>query len=347
MKVNREKLLSTLEMVAPGLSERDLLEQSSCYILKDKKIVTFNEEVACSYRSPLDETFQGAVQASPLRSILSKMTEETIEVRQTKSSLVINGKGKTSSITMEKNITLPMEALEPPKKWKEMPEKFADAVDFVQNCASRDAAQFHLTCIHIHPDFIEAFDNHQFARYNLKSQMSSEFLLRQSSIKNIVSLSMIESSETENWVHFRNAQKLVLSCRRYKDEYTNLDVITKKVGYKIVLPKGLMEASDRAEVFSADNSAQEDNLIQVDLKPGLVTVTGKGNFGSHIERKKITYEGDPITFLIKPKMMVQLAKDYRDCEVSKTALLVRGGNSIFVTSLTKPKEIKKKEKVHA
>jgi hypothetical protein len=68
-RINREEFLRNLESVEPGLSPREILEQSSCFIFQKGWIKTFNDEVACKIKSPLK--LEGAVQAAPLLAILS------------------------------------------------------------------------------------------------------------------------------------------------------------------------------------------------------------------------------------------------------------------------------------
>ena len=46
MRVSREKLMQALEAVSPGLANRELIEQSSCFVFKSGMVMTFNDEVA-------------------------------------------------------------------------------------------------------------------------------------------------------------------------------------------------------------------------------------------------------------------------------------------------------------
>ena len=88
-KVNRELLLQQLQAVQPGLSDKDVVEQSSCVVFKDGKITTFNDEIACSIKT--DVKFTGAVPAKALIELLKKLPEETIEIEPTEGELLITG----------------------------------------------------------------------------------------------------------------------------------------------------------------------------------------------------------------------------------------------------------------
>jgi hypothetical protein len=157
-------------------------------------------------------------------------------------------------------------------------------------------------------------------------------------------MEMKQFSETKQWLHFRNDTGLVMSCRRYSDSYPVLDELAKVSGNKIQLPKGLADVADRAEIFSMENN---ENNVQVDLKPGWVSVKGEGNHGWHRGRKKIKYSGQTLSFMVHPKMLAQLVKQHSECELctkNQMALKAELGDLVFVTSLANPEEKKAKKK---
>lgn len=358
MLVNREKFLHVLECCAPGVSAREIIQQSSNYVFNEGWVYTFNEEVAVTCKSPLGDSLTGAVPAEPLRAILQKLGEKEVEVEQGKNELLIKGRGgRRSAIVMESKITLPLEHLEKPGKWRDLPEKFIDAVELVQDCTSSDDAKWMLACLHIHPKWIESFDEIQFARYRLKTGFEVPILIKQTALQHIIPLGMTQVSETDTFIHFRNPQKLVLSCRRHVVQYPPMDAIVKgsAEGEPVHLPKGIIDASDRCEVFSASNS-KYGNKLKVDLKPGKCWIHGDGQFGNHTEPSKLKYSGPELSFMVRPHMLKQLVTRYNDCIISPKAL--RAGDKIFiyVTTLgavkgdkdkskgTKPNAKKKKRK---
>src|SRR5690606_21996712 len=109
-------------------------------------------------------------------------------------------------------------------------------------------------CVHIQPDYIEACDRFQIARYNLKSGLENEILIRADSLMKIVSFDMTEVSESQTWVHFRNPSGLTISIRKYLGDYTNLDQFLVSEGTeKVVLPGDIRDAVEKAEVFTGDS----------------------------------------------------------------------------------------------
>jgi len=339
MRINREEFLQQLESALPGLSTREIIEQSSCFIFKNKTIHTYNDEVACTQKSILK--IEGAVQAIPFISILRKLQEKELEidVNDKHTQLLIKGKHRRTGIRMEQDILLPIETVEKPKRWRDLPTNFADAVSIVQPCAGSNEAQFVMTCIHICPRWMEACDNHQVTRFRIKTDISESILIRKESLKHIISLDMSKFSETKHWIHFGNSTGLVLSCRHFVENYPTDDItkILKGTKYKpLALPKGLKEAIEKAEIFSSEN-VEGSNII-VSLKPTKFKITGKGISGWHTEIKKSKYKGEPLQFTIPAKLLTELVKRYNKCEISSTRLKVMGAKFVYVTVLGKIEE---------
>jgi len=333
MRINREEFLKQLESVLPGLSTKEVIEQSSCFIFKNKTVSTYNDEIACSQKSLLK--IEGAVPAMPLISILRKLKEDELEIsaNDTNSQVMIKAKQKRSGINMEQDILLPIEAVDKPKKWKKLPDNFADAIAIVQPCAGTNETQFAMTCVHITSKWIEACDNHQVSRFRIKTDVDNPILIRKESIKHIVSLDMVEFSETKHWIHFRNSDGLTLSCRHWVDDYPSDDItqVLKTEGKPLSLPKGLREAVEKCEIFSSENT--DDSNVLVNIKKGKFKITGKGTSGWFTEIKKSKYDGESLQFTIPPKLLVELVQHYNECEVSSSRLKVKGSKFVYVTVL--------------
>lgn len=330
MKVNREELLKGIEAVLPGLSPRELIEQSSCVVFKNKKLVTFNDEISCSYA--FDIGIEGVVVALPLVNLLRKLKEDFVEITVEEGKLLVKGKGRRAVMRMDKEILLPIDSVENAGEWVSLPEKFIEGLKLVQSCAGKDDSQFVLTCVHIHPKWIEACDNQQAGRYIIKTGFDSSVLVRRDSLKHIVSFDMTEVSETKNWIHFRNPTGLVLSCRRYVEEYPDLTPIVKVSGTHIQLPKGLIEATERAEVFSSANVSDNNVYIQVDA--GKVKIEGEGVFGNYKELKKVKYDGPKLSFHVSPTLLKELVEKHSECQITEKCLKIEIGRFRYISVLS-------------
>tara|TARA_R100000808_G_scaffold12736_1_gene31538 strand:+ start:1568 stop:2596 length:1029 start_codon:yes stop_codon:yes gene_type:complete len=331
--VDRETFLQQLESVQAGLSTREVMEQSSCFVFKNGTVQTYNDEIACKQNCTLD--LHGAVQAEPLLGILRKLPENSIQVTNTDEEFIIEGKKRKAGIRMEHEILLPVERIDQPVEWKDLPDDFTEAVQIVCQCAGADESQFRLTCVHITPTHVEASDNFQVSRYTVATPIEESTLVRRDSIKHIIELGMTQFCETESWIHFKNPNSLILSCRRYADEandFPDLSPIIDFNGEPTTLPTSLAEAVEKAEIFSSEST--DDNQVLIQLRAGKLRIRGEGNFGWFTETKPLKYKGKDLSFRISPKLLVDLVNRHNECEITEDRLKVDGGNFVYVTSLS-------------
>jgi len=341
MKINREKFLDMLNMLKPGLSSREFLEQSSCIVFQNGWAMTFNDEVACRMKSGI-ASLEGAVQAGALMDILQKMGDPELLIRQNpKGELEFKGKRKGFGITMDAEVTLPIDRVEMPEKWRDLPPEFIEAIGLTHNCCSTDESLFHLNCIHLHPDYIEATDNLQVMRCRFSIGLKKSILVRGKSIAHICQLAMDKIALTPNWVHFKNQAGLILSCRRYMEEFENLDRILEFEGHDLTIPKGISEATKRAAVFSSSGTGEA--LVTVTLSKDRVLIKSQSAIGWYSEPKKIVYDGPKITFMIAPDLLADICKKYSEAKINESRLSVNGGNWQYVTALGAPEEVSAEE----
>jgi hypothetical protein len=111
--------------------------------------------------------------------------------------------------------------------------------------------------------------------------------------------------------------------------------ILKLKGEKVVLPKGLKDACERAGIFSADNV--EENSISVDIQKGKVKISGEGVTGKHTEIKKVKYDGPELQFSIPPQLLMEVIQRNNECEICGLHLKIKIGKFTYVTSLGETK----------
>lgn len=340
VEVNREEMIRSLEAVRPGVSKREILEQSNCIVFAKRRMFTFNDEVYCAAASPLGNGFVGAVRAEKLIELLQNMPDENLTVSQGEGELILKGAGKggrRAGVRMEREIALSTEDLEKPEEWRPLHEDFCDAVATVERCAASDQGEFKLTCVHVHPKFIEATDDRQLCRWRMRTGFVESVLVRRDSLRAIAARGVTEFSETPEWVHFRNPTTgLTMACRRSTDPFDDQSPYLEiEGGVRVTLPKGLKDAATRAAIFSAED--QDSDLVRVDLKPGRWQVRGEGVSGWYEEpRKAKEYEGPDISFMIAPKMLQEIVEKHNEAMVSADKLKVTGGRWAYVACLKSP-----------
>jgi len=336
MRVNREELLKKLESVSVGLAKREIIEQSQCFVFKDGRLMTFNDEVAAWTSSPLKS--EGAVQAGPLLSLLRKLDEDEIDVevqeKDGEAGLVVKGKGRKSLVRMEAEVLLPVEAIEEPGRWRKVPDELMDALKVAASCCGKDESHFILTCVHIAEDRVEASDDFQIVSYPMKTGVGSPMLVRRDSINKVLGVDPTEWAESDGWLHFRNTAGLTLSCRRYVEDYPEVGKFLKVDGSKTKFPKAIDDALDRAQIFSAESP--EGNQVQVALAPGRLRLEGSGPSGWYREQKKIEYTGKELQFLIEPRLLLEISRRASECHVADGRIWIDAGKFTYVACTGTP-----------
>ncbi len=151
--------------------------------------------------------------------------------------------------------------------------------------------------------------------------------------------------QTKHWIHFKNSSGLVLSCRRWVEEFPKLSKLLKVEGTPTKFPKGLIEAVEKAEIFSTENT--ENNQVIINLKPNKLRITGRGASGYYQEIKDIKYKGKSLSFRVAAGLFADLIRHHNSCEITSDRLKVTTGKYTYITVLQvlidKGKEKKKQQ----
>lgn len=332
--VDREALLKVLEDVACGLAPREnLVEQGTCVAFMDGKVYTYNDEVFANAPTGFSKNFTCAVQADRLLNSLKKMPDREIRLEIKGAEIRLLGKNKGADLICEKNIELPLSTIETPEEWLTLPEGYCDAVNIVRQAGKGNDPQLLRSCVHFHPKWIEAGDDHQFCRWRIKTGIKNSALVRCDSVKYTYSLEVTEFAEGESWLHFRNSSGVQISCRRYLEEYPTEEIteIISVTGEPITLSKGLKEILPFIEYFSSEH--KDANYALVNIKAGRIRVDGIGITGKSWAKKVIKWDGPDMSFLIAPTLLEELINRHSDFQLAPGRLKVEQGPMKFVACL--------------
>lgn len=369
MRVSCTKLLELLEDVAHGLATQERIEQSSRFIFRKGIVETYNDDVYCRAKTPFPKEWQAAVPGRELLTMLARfcgkqtkfeggiakpqpdaetVATENVEVqvelvgdRLRFSGKPAAGKKQGFYIKLETEIHLPTQDVEPPTEYKELPKEFLEALLKVAPCASKKDNNWALTCVRVTPDYIEACDNFQMARYTLKTGFKKPVLLKADAVRRLKSLDVTHFCETEGWVHFKGHSGVRLSCRRFTEteDFADLTELLVVRGVKTAFPKGLKEAAHNANELSKQNP--DDNYVTVELQPGdgdkkklNLKLTGDGPNGGYWRKHAVKYDGDPISFMISPQLLADLTENYNSYLLDgNERLIVKEGSYVYVVCL--------------
>ncbi len=274
----------------------------------------------------------GAVPSGPLLSLLSKLSEDDLDIDITEQEFLVKGKGRRASIRMEVEIAQSMSSVDMPEEWTDLHPDFAEAVDITQACASREDSSFVRTCIHVATDRLESCDNAQMAYYPIDTGLEESCLIRRTALVPMIGLGMTEIGVTRAWMHFRNPDGLVMSCRKWVEDFEDLsEVLVVENGEPATLPPGLADAVGKAEIFSAESI--DSNQVRIELRKNKLKIRGEGAAGWYEERKDIQYDGQPLVFQISPKLLIEITNRTNECVVAPGRLKIDAGKFTYIVCL--------------
>ena len=331
MKVNRVELLAALEEAKIGLSTKENLEQSNCYVFVGENLITFNDEILVRAKSPLD--FDAVLTAADLVKVIEKFPDDELDVTRKENELVIKGNRRSAGITCQAEVRLPFDAVPKPDKWVKLTEGTGAMLQQAARTCGTDETQFLTTVVHIKPDRIEACDNYRLFRADGPTGFTDEVLIPASGLGGLGKLPIIRACQGKGWTHFRLESGTAVSVRCSHEKYhegvdTLLDV---KDGEEVSLPGNLEEIVGRAQVM---NESGYDSRVSVAIAEGEIVVTARKETGWYKERKKVTYRGPALNFDINPEFFVALLSRTTDVTIGSGRLLIAVDNIQCVVALT-------------
>jgi hypothetical protein len=332
-----------LENLTSGLSTKGLIEQSNCFVFYKGHVVTYNGEIAC--RCEHDLPIRGAVPAEPLLAIINSMPDDKFVVSCSDQELELKvvspnpkkAPRKIAKIVLAKEVLLPFKDVASPTTWSKLNEAWVSAAKSIALCVSTDESDATFTSVHLHPNHIEASDNYQIARSDIKTRIKQPSLVRGVNLRKVLALEPSEIALSRSWVHFRNGMGTEALVRRDVSPYPDLSQWLNIEGEKAVLPKLVKAAANSASVFS--NVTGEANLVQVTLQDKVMILRGHGPMGSYEQRiAGVSYQGPRITFQINPDLLNRLLEHDTECIVSDTKLKVTRDNYTYISCTKKTQE---------
>lgn len=330
--MNKADLIQCLERVKPGLSNKEMIEQSTSFAFIEGRVVTYNDEISISHPVPGLGDVTGAIKADELYKLLSKLSEDDIEVSVSGPEVILKAGRSKAGFTLQTEIKLPLDEVPAPSKWKDVPDGFLEAIRFTSSSCSRDMSRPVLTCLNVRDSgVVEASDNLRITNYDLGNKMPvPTFLLPVTSAKEILAYKINKICKSDGWIHFKTNEDTILSCRIFEDKFPDVSKFFDVEGDEIKLPKDLHSALDKASVFAVDGEIMSVTLT---LKPKKMIVRGRSTSGWFEEEMPARYNGKEITFTTCPKTLQDITSQTTTCILGKNVMLFAGDKWKHVVSL--------------
>jgi hypothetical protein len=338
MKVNKEQLQRAMEIVRPGLASKEYIEQTTSFLFKGGRVITYNDEISISH--PVEDlSIDGAIKAEELYKFLSKISKEEIDVSATEKEIQLKAGRIKAGLTLQKEIKIPFEdEIGEIGKWKKLPEGFNKSARFAMSSCSRDMSNPALTCVHITPDgIVEGTDSFRIAQCENDKIPVKESLVPADSIKEVIKIEPTHVAEGDGWIHFSNEEGTVASSRLYVSEYKDLSPFMDVDGVEFEFPESILESIERAYVFAKKENIL-DEWLQIDISKNKLQISGQSETGWAKEKHSIKYDGDHIRFMVVPYLLQDILKETRRCTIGDNKMKFSDSNWSYVSVLRKVEE---------
>lgn len=334
MEISVAEFKNALEIVKPGVATTVTeIEQVTSFAFTKNNVISYNDEI-CITHPLINLDMQGAIEADLLYKFISKLKSKEIDISIDKSEVLMKAGRIKASFTLNSEIKLPLddEKLTTKGKWKDLPEKFLEAISMAKGCVAKDMIQAKLNCVHINKEgFVEGSDGFRILRFSFDEKLpSNTVLIPASSIAAIIRINPNQIAKGLEWVHFRNETGTTLSCRILNDEFPDTEDFLKdgKKGVKVEFPKELIDSLDTAEIFA------EDSMVKVTIKKKKLTVSSGGQIASFKEDLELSSKAEPFAFQITPYLLKDILKQIQFCTIYKDKLIFKNEDFTYMTELT-------------
>lgn len=306
--MTRTDFLNALTCAQAGLEVKDTVEQSSSFVFKDGRVHTYDDEISASH--PIALEFEGALNGKKLMELLTKLDKEDLKIKAGDGEFIIQSGKAKATFMYEEEITMPLEEIVPPEKWKKVPKGMIEAVSFVLLSIGNDPAKPLSSCIHVAEDYAESSDNVRVTRYFMEKAIKGDLIIPAAAAKELSTLQPTHYGAEGGWLHFKNAEDTHLSVRMVDGEFPKLDPIFDNIsGDAVELPKGLEEVLNKAEIFS-DGILAGVTSVSIYGKGKKALVKSEGSEGKYQEEIVLKEELNS-SFDIPAKLLITILKHNR------------------------------------
>jgi len=325
--ISRLELLKAFKTLLPGVDSTNPTTMSDIFIFDGRWVKTGNNKLSISYPFPSDTGISGGVKAKELYKILAKMTDETVEMENVESTIII--KDRITNLTLNLIQDETTDRIIRNKKlqriaWEKIPENFCKCLMLCMFSTSSDQNSGVWNTVYINGKDMVSTDNVRVSWAKLDKKMP-EFMLPVSSIVEVLKMEPNNYFIDSAWAHFQNEKNgIILSTRLVIGEYPidDLKVLFDKEtdAKEYVFPEDLQKSLSRVSVLS-----YKDGYIDLyyDDKNGYLIVKGEREFASIKDKIKISRGTFPV------KKRLHIAPDFLIDILPKTKNFKLAGNVIL------------------
>jgi hypothetical protein len=270
---------------------------------------------------------------------LAKVDDEFLEITFSENEVLIKGKRKRAGLTLQNEITLPINVLPKPKElvFNKVTSHEIRGLMLCGNLCNENSNQLYTKVVKWDNTSIESTDNQRLMHFTLKPSkcISTPILITPRAIGGLDRISPEEMALNDKWAVFKGAKDCLYYCRHTSGvQYPDLTKHFLKKGRKIVLPPETKDIISRADVLSSTNF--ESNSLLVSLETDKLTIRGEGDSGWYEESKKCKYSDESFEMFISPKIFNDVLSHEHTVLVNEKLIQIQTEDYVMLCCLATP-----------
>lgn len=333
MQISKASLEKALAMVKPGLSSKELVEQSTSFAFVGGVVITYNDEI--SLASPIEGLdIEGAIKADELFAFMKKVKKDEIDVSLEGSEIHFKAGRIKAGFTLQEEIKIPMVAVDDSLKWKKLPDDFCHYLNLAMGAAGSDMSEPLLTGVNIEKDGgITASDNYKVMMCDTGQELPVKtFLIPAKNASEVVRLDPHRIASGKGWIHFEDKEGTVLSCRIFEEAYPKSKKKIEVIGVELSFPPTIIEIMERAGIFSKREHIL-DEAVQIFIANNRMKIRAESPTGWMEETVNLRYDEEEIHFTITPYLLRDILKETTAFTLGEKALKFEGAGWVYVSAL--------------
>ena len=331
--MKRQDLLTALEIVKPGLSRNEQIDQSDSFCIIDGCVITYNDEISISHPVEGLEIDSISVKADVLYNFVKRVKNDEINLEVTETELLVSSGKSKAGLSIETEVRLPIEEIGEHSKFKKLPANFISLAAMAAGACSTLTSEAILMCVNVTENTIQGSDSYKIVMGNLAGLMPVKpFLIPAKCLTQAIKINPTKIAESEGWILFKNEVGTILSCRVLEEKYPDITPYTKVDGESIVFPDKTLEVLERAQVFSKRENAFDEAVI-IEITKKAFNFKAQSDFGWFDESLKSTNTVSGLTFSISPYLLKGILDRTKRGEINEAKLKFEGEDWIYISSL--------------
>jgi len=332
MEINRMKLLQNLRTSMVGADKGEF--QGNTFSFREGYVHTFKDILALSvYLGPEYEGLNGSIRAAEFYSLLSKYTEDVVNVEVVESGIEVScGKSRAVFAFQEDSVLAQVQKMDVSNlAWSPLAEDFTAALAF----CLLGSKGYVLEGVRVRGRVAVSVDSKRVNYFEMKSEVG-DFLIEEKVASELLKFDgLVEVAHSPARVFFRLNDGTIVSGRKVINENYPLEKVLDTIGKmgqeesdpSGVLPQTFKQMIGRADIFSIEYGGME--LLRITFSEDCIHCEAQRSVGRYQER--VDWEEPPKGLKEPVRVVLETASTVYALERSKTFYIKDvGGNRRLV-----------------